>query len=339
MGDAVEMELGTSPLISDAWDWESDTDGDGYTLEQEIAFGTDPTDALDSGQNQTAITSKIILGDSNLLRSYWDYTLKLAGPERTFSIESSAGNTTTETILLRKGQTYNVSLSRTPEVDPGDQYPYGQGVPFVSSITSTNTALFIEEESEHSILTDHSGDAGTMDTLFDTYWNGTSLVSRETLHAKVHILNIAMERAGNALSNNGYTFISATAQMPDVTAKHTSKRSVWLAGFVAAVVTMRGSNTPQLAAYNVDGASSSIAHVERFVDNEAGKIAVCWRNHVYIDTLAACSGEVHFAAKEKTNRMNLLFAALFSLTEVRISKKRTLRVICLRECFPADFAA
>jgi hypothetical protein len=219
MGDAVEIELGTSPLISDAWNWESDTDGDGYTLEQEIAFGTDPTDALDSGQNQTAITSKIVLGDSNLLRSYWDYTLKLAGPERTFSIESSAGNTTTETILLRKGQTYKVSLSRTPEVDLGDQYPYGQGVPFVSSITSTNTALFIEEESEHSILTDHSGDAGTMDSLFDTYWNGTSLVSRETLHAKVHILNIAMERAGNALSNNGYTFISATAQMPDVTAK------------------------------------------------------------------------------------------------------------------------
>jgi hypothetical protein len=29
------------------------------------------------------------------------------------------------------------------------------------------------------------------------------------------------------------------------------------------------------------------------VDNEAGKIAVCWRNHVYIDTPTACSGEFH----------------------------------------------
>jgi hypothetical protein len=30
-----------------------------------------------------------------------------------------------------------------------------------------------------------------------------------------------------------------------------------------------------------------------FVRNEAGKIAVCWRNHGYVDTPSACSGEVH----------------------------------------------
>jgi hypothetical protein len=29
------------------------------------------------------------------------------------------------------------------------------------------------------------------------------------------------------------------------------------------------------------------------VDNEAGKMAVCWRNHIFMETPTACSGEFH----------------------------------------------
>jgi hypothetical protein len=46
------------------------------------------------------------------------------------------------------------------------------------------------------------------------------------------------------------------------------------------------------------------------VDNEAGKMAVCWRNHVYIDPPTACSGEFHFVPgdlQKQTERMRYTF--------------------------------
>jgi hypothetical protein len=36
-----------------------------------------------------------------------------------------------------------------------------------------------------------------------------------------------------------------------------------------------------------------------FVDNEAGKMAACWRNHIYIELPTACRGVVYSAIKER----------------------------------------
>ncbi|MBN2685788.1 MAG: hypothetical protein JXR40_10965 [Pontiellaceae bacterium] len=58
VSDGAEVQWGTNPLVADNWDWESDTDGDGMTLEVEYATRSNPFDAQSIGDTLRCIRKR-----------------------------------------------------------------------------------------------------------------------------------------------------------------------------------------------------------------------------------------------------------------------------------------
>ncbi len=242
-----EYQYGTDPS-------KPNTDNDGTDDGDEVAQGSSPTDGSDGGNapaQDELMTIKLTVGDDSNSHSE-RYQLKIDG-ERTITHENAYGTVQDKYAQVLKGKTYSVTLrhigttqehledhgqadfdfeSNIAVVDGGSS---GVSVSTTVAMASpevagtTNQILYTPQAATSSdpviLASTDSVAVFTGDTTIRRKYSTGSNTTEGPMSGGVvpsgtlDTVKVGMERSGNTLGNNGYAFITTSAEMPDVVGK------------------------------------------------------------------------------------------------------------------------